>query len=65
MGGNAARMPARRRIAGLPGGCLEPAPDSAAVLNVFQPLLKPETRYARRMARIARFERPIAGPATA
>lgn len=24
--------------------------------------LKPETRYARRMARIARFERPIGGP---
>ncbi len=29
---------------------------------VFKRFLKPETRYARRMARIARFERPIAGP---
>ena len=32
---------------------------STALFNRF---LKPETRYARRMARIARFERPIAGP---
>ena len=29
---------------------------------MFNRFLKPETRYARRMARIARFERPIAGP---
>jgi protein tyrosine/serine phosphatase len=29
---------------------------------VFNRFLKPETRYARRMARIARFERPIDGP---
>lgn len=31
----------------------------AIVLNRF---LKPETRYARRMARIARWDRPLAGP---
>lgn len=29
---------------------------------MFNRFLKPETRYARRMARIARFEKPIAGP---
>lgn len=29
---------------------------------MFNRFLKPETRYARRMARIARFERPIVGP---
>ena len=29
---------------------------------MFNRFLKPETRYARRMARIARFEQPIAGP---
>ncbi|MBX9933934.1 MAG: tyrosine-protein phosphatase [Methylobacterium sp.] len=29
---------------------------------MFKRFLKPETRYARRMARIARFEQPIAGP---
>ena len=44
------------------GRLLEPAPNSAAIPNVFNRFLKPETRYARRMARIARFERPIAGP---
>ncbi|WP_375410005.1 tyrosine-protein phosphatase [uncultured Methylobacterium sp.] len=31
---------------------------------MFKRFLKPETRYARRMARIARFEQPIAGPAS-
>ena len=31
---------------------------------MFNRFLKPETRYARRMARIAKFERPIAGPAS-
>lgn len=30
---------------------------------MFNRFLRPEVRYARRMARIARFERPIAGPA--
>lgn len=29
---------------------------------MFNRFLSYETRYARRMARIARFERPIAGP---
>lgn len=29
---------------------------------MFNRFLRPETRYARRMARIARFERPIVGP---
>ena len=29
---------------------------------MFNRFLKPETRYARRMARIARFEQPIVGP---
>ena len=35
---------------------------SRAHRAVFNRFLKPETRYARRMARIARFEQPIGGP---
>ncbi|GJD97176.1 hypothetical protein OCOJLMKI_4404 [Methylobacterium iners] len=39
-------------------------PERSALSHVFNRFLKPETRYARRMARIARFERPIQGPAS-
>jgi len=55
VGGRARELPGRR-VAG------RARARSLGSLALFNRFLKPETRYARRMARIARFERPIAGP---
>src|SRR4051794_28986646 len=67
VGRRALRPPLLRRGIAAKGAHPEPSRRQRICLrarpSVFNRLLRPEVRYARRMARIARWDRPIGGPA--